>query len=237
LTGLKGQRVDLAIDRVLLRDQHNILVASVGFRRRSIPLAWKALPHRGASGLDDQKAVLTAALALLPERVRVTIHGDSAFRNIELFDWVRSLGHDAMVGVQGRTYVYPSGDPDAVGQPLEQIIGERKDVVYLKGVYLTQQRRYGPVNVLAWWDKDGDGKPLIRAVMTNLPATARTKQRGKRRMWIETGFRDWQSGGFHLDRSGLTDRAHFERLLLPLVIAYLWLLSIGAGWSNAAIGA
>ncbi len=40
LTGLKGQRVNLLIDRVLLRDHHNILVVSIGFRRRSIPLTW-----------------------------------------------------------------------------------------------------------------------------------------------------------------------------------------------------
>ena len=45
--GLKGQRVQLLIDRGLLRDQHNILVVSVGFRRRSIPLVWRALAHRG----------------------------------------------------------------------------------------------------------------------------------------------------------------------------------------------
>lgn len=38
LHGLKGQKVDLLIDRVLLCDYHNILVVSVGFRRRSIPL-------------------------------------------------------------------------------------------------------------------------------------------------------------------------------------------------------
>ncbi len=54
LTGLKGQRVNLLIDRVLLRDHHNIMVVSIGVRRRSIPLAWKALDHRGASGLADQ---------------------------------------------------------------------------------------------------------------------------------------------------------------------------------------
>jgi hypothetical protein len=34
LHGLKGQSVQLLIDRVLLRDRHNILVVSVGFRRR-----------------------------------------------------------------------------------------------------------------------------------------------------------------------------------------------------------
>src|SRR3712207_3578554 len=37
LTGLKGQKVHLLMDRVLLQDRHNILVVSLGFRRRSIP--------------------------------------------------------------------------------------------------------------------------------------------------------------------------------------------------------
>jgi hypothetical protein len=44
---------------------------------------------------------------------------------------------------------------------------------------------------------------------------------------IETVFRDWQSGGFHLDRCGITDRERVARLLLPLAIAYLWLVSLG----------
>src|SRR5436309_6544110 len=39
LHGLKGQRVQLLIDRVLLRNIHTILVVSIGFRRRSLPLA------------------------------------------------------------------------------------------------------------------------------------------------------------------------------------------------------
>jgi hypothetical protein len=224
LTGLKGQRVNLLIDRVLLRDHHNILVVSIGFRRRSIPLAWKALDHRGASGLADQQALLTQALELLPEGVRVTVHGDSEFRSQALFRWLRTYGHDIMLGVTGGMLV--ADEPDASSTTLATRVGLRTDVVYLSGVYLTEER-HGPVNVLAWWDKDDAGKPLIRAIMTNLPANRRTYRHGKRRMWIETVFGDWQSGGFHLDRSGVTDRNRFERLLLPLVIAYLWLVSLG----------
>jgi hypothetical protein len=30
------------LDRVLLQERHNLLVASVAFRRRSVPLAWQA---------------------------------------------------------------------------------------------------------------------------------------------------------------------------------------------------
>lgn len=224
LRGLKGQRVQLLIDRVLLRDTHNILVVSVAFRRRSLPLAWLALNHRGQSGLPDQKEVLTQALGVLPDGVRVSIHGDSEFRSQELFAWLRGLGHDAMLGVTGRTLV--SETPDGPTAALETWLPNRDSVAYLNGVYVTEAHA-GPVNVLAWWDRDDEGKLIVRGVMTNLKATWQTCVRGRRRMWIETVFRDWQSGGFHLDQSGIVERERFARLLLPLVLAYLWLVAVG----------
>lgn len=224
LSGLKGQKVQLLIDRVLLHDRHNILVVSLAFRRRSLPLVWKALEHRGQSGLADQQELFKQALALLPERVRVSVHGDSEFRSQELFAWLRQLGHDALVGVTGRTLLATTLDEQP--QPLHRWLHTRATVVYLNGVYVTQAH-LGPVNVIAWWDRDDQGELMVRAVMTNLPASWQTYRRGKRRMWIETVFRDWQSGGFHLDRSGITDRKRFERLLLPLVIAYVWFVSLG----------
>jgi hypothetical protein len=49
--------------------------------------------------LADQQALLKEALALLPERVRVTVHGDSEFRGRELFTWLRSRHCEAMLGV------------------------------------------------------------------------------------------------------------------------------------------
>jgi len=224
LQGLKGQKVQLLIDRVLLRDRHNILVVSIGFRRRSLPLAWTALEHRGQSGLADQQAVLKQALSLLPERVRVSIHGDSEFRSQELFAWLREQGHDGLLGVPGRTLL--SLTPEGAATALVRWLPNRDTVAYLNGVYLTEER-LGPVNVLAWWAKDDDGKPIVHAVMTNLRATWQTYRHGSRRMWIETVFRDWQSGGFQLDASGVADRERFARLLLPLVIAYLWLVAVG----------
>src|ERR687893_235621 len=41
LAGVTQQRVDLALDRVLLNERQNLLVASVGFRRRAVPRAWQ----------------------------------------------------------------------------------------------------------------------------------------------------------------------------------------------------
>jgi len=185
LTGLKGQRVNLLIDRVLVQDTHNILVVSVAFRRRSLPLAWLALPHRGASGLPDQQSLLRQALAVLPAQVRVTIHGDSEFRSHDLFAWLRAHGHDGMLGVTGATLVALT--PDSPPASLATWLPDRDSVAYLTGVYLTEGR-HGPVQVLAWWDKDDDGHLIVRAVMTNLPATWQTYRWGRRRMWIEIVF-------------------------------------------------
>jgi hypothetical protein len=224
LTGLKGQKVHLLMDRVLLQDRHNILVVSLGFRRRSIPLVWKALDHRGKSNLADQQDLLRQALALLPERVRVHVHGDSEFRGWPLFRWLREHDCHALLGVQGNTCVGLSAQGPR--QLLKDWLLDRDTMVYLQHIYLTEDA-YGPVNLIAWWAKDDDGKPIVRGVVTNLPATYQTYQLGGRRMWIETVFRDWQSGGFHLDRCGISDRARVAHLLLVLAIAYLWLVSLG----------
>ena len=225
LSGVTHQHVDLVFDRVLLNEQHNLLVASVGFRRRSVPLSWKTLKHVGSSDLEDQKAVLKAALGELPTGTKVTVPADSEFRSVALFAWLREQGHDALLSIRGRTLVFDTADAIS-GQSLGERVGQSTKVLYLNGVYVSEER-YGPVNVFAWWSKDDEGKPVLRAVMTNLPATPRTKQRGRKRMWIETGFRDWQSGGFQLDQTGIEDRERLERLLIPVLIAYIWLVSLG----------
>lgn len=63
--------------------------------------------------------------------------------------------------------------------------------------------------------------------MADLPANGVTFKRGRRRMWIETLFRDWQSSGFHLDQTVLESTERFHRLLIVLTITYLLFLSVG----------
>lgn len=208
----------------MLTDTQNVLVVSLGFRRRSVPLVWRILDHQGSSNLTDQQAVLTAAVALLPPEVRITIHADSEFRSQTLFAWIRAHGWDAMLGIRGATQV--TCDPAQAGQPLTTWLPHRDSVAYLTAVWLTEDR-CGPVNVLAWWDKDDRGVLTCYAVMTNLSATWRTYRRGSRRMWIETMFRDWHSGGFDLGKTGITDHARFHRLIILVSLVYLWFVSVG----------
>jgi len=224
LSGLQCQRVHLLLDRVVLSDTQNVLVVSVGFRRRSVPLVWRILAHSGSSTLRDHQQLLRTAAKLLPPSVRITVHADSEFRSQQLFDWLRKRRWNAILGIRGNVQV--TTDPAQAGQPLSTWLPHRDSVAYLNHVWLTEER-CGPRNVLAWWDKNDRGELICYAVMTNLPATWQTYRLGSRRMWIETMFRDWQSGGFELGKSAISDRNRFARLLILVCLVYVWFVSIG----------
>lgn len=224
LAGLKRQRVNLLLDRVVLSPHLNVLVVSLGFRRRSLPLTWRLLSHAGSSTLDDQQAVLSAAATLLPTSVRITVHADSEFRSFALFCWLRAQGYHALLGIRGALLV--SSDLQQPGKRLEQWLPHRDSVAYLNTVWIREDNA-GPVNVIAWWDKNDRNELIVYGVMSSLPAQWQTYVYGKRRMWIETLFRDWQSGGFALGTSGLRDHERFSRLLVLISLVYVWFVSVG----------
>ena len=225
LGGLKGQALDIALDRVLLRDCQNVLVVSACFKRRAVPLAWQVLDHIGASDSETQIALLTKAFAALPIGVRVTLHGDAEFCTTKLFSWAHNQGWNVILGLRSITNVYTTAQGEEQPRSIATLADETKRV-YLTGVYVTEER-YGPVNVIIWWDGEAEEGDKIRAVMTNFKANETTWKRGRRRMWIETLFRDWQSGGFHLETSGVFDPSRFERLILALALAYVLFVSVG----------
>ncbi len=43
-------------------------------------------------------------------------------------------------------------------------------MTYLAQVAVHQEERFGPVNLRAWWERDDDGRMILHALLTNLPA-------------------------------------------------------------------
>jgi hypothetical protein len=133
-----------------------------------------------------------------------------------------------MLGVRGQLWVYEATDPNADGQPLAALLAalphqtawgrKRKHrtspITYLAQVYLGQEQRSGPVNIIGWWERDDDGKVLLHAVMSNLPPTAWTKAYGKRRMWIEIVFSQVTKTDVGTRFCGWDDIANFDLFVL-----------------------
>ena len=83
--GGRGQAVAVLLDRGRLKNRQNVVVASLGFRRRAVPLAWEGLDHLGSSDRDQQIRVLEQAVPSLPPSVQVTLPGDAEFCTPSLF--------------------------------------------------------------------------------------------------------------------------------------------------------
>jgi hypothetical protein len=217
-----GAEVGLVMDRTDLGQTWSILMVSLAYRHRSLPLAWRVQPF-GATGYGLQEELLrqiTPALAPLSSR-RITLYGDSEFRAVDLQRYCRDQGWHWYLGLKS-DILYCQWPAD--WQPLSAITikpGERR---YLHNVFLTQRHAFGPVHLLVDWTQAHD-KP--RYFVSDQMTSRHTWRRGRKRFWIEPTFRDWKSYGFELEKSKLHCPHRLTMLLLNMATASLWLTSVG----------
>ena len=77
----------LVLDRTQWQE-NNILVISVVWKKRALPLYWKLLEGNGASSLREQQAVIRPILKLL-KKWKLVVIGDREFQSIELAYWLK----------------------------------------------------------------------------------------------------------------------------------------------------
>lgn len=80
----------IVIDRTQWRDL-NLLMVSLVWNSRAIPLNWQFLPDKGNSNFNQQQALFTTVLALL-KNYKVTVLGDREFCSVELGQWLDNQG-------------------------------------------------------------------------------------------------------------------------------------------------
>lgn len=213
--------IRLIADGTKVGHSHQLLIVSLAYRRRSIPLAWSWVRHpKGHSSARLQIALLAYVHRLIGEQGPVLLIGDSEFGAIEVIKILESWRWHYVLRQKGHHQVYlPQGGwhrcVDVVRTP-----GQRK---WCSEALLTLKHLYR-VNLLVIW-KPGETEPWILA--TNLPSAQATFGAYKRRMWIEQMFADMKGKGFDLEATHLR---HVQRLsCLTLVVALLvvWLFTTG----------
>lgn len=98
-----GGTVYVAIDRTTWRDI-NLLMASVVWKGRAIPLYWQRLKTLGNSHYDEQTAFLSIALPKLAD-YRVVVLGDREFCSVDLARWLGQQGHYFCLRQKKSTFV------------------------------------------------------------------------------------------------------------------------------------
>lgn len=215
--------IRLIVDGSKVGFGHQLLMVSLAYRRRSIPMAWTWVCHvRGHSTATKQIVLLKYVRSLIPQNMPVFLVGDSEFGSIAVLQQLKQWHWFFVLRQKGNTGLWL--DERTGWQRLDTLVQRAGQSVWCPNAYLTQSDIF-PVSVLIHWQKD-EKEPWCLA--TNLPDAFLTLRYYRRRMWIEEMFADFKKHGFDLESTMLRNPPRLSRLTLVVAFLYVWLLSVGS---------
>jgi hypothetical protein len=215
---LKGQTtVYVALDRTTW-GQVNILMASVIWRGRAIPLYWQFMENLGNSHFDEQTALLSQALSMLANH-QVVLLGDREFCSVDLARWLGEQGHYFCLRQKKSVYVKTDETQDWV--TLKQLGLKPGTQCFFNAVTLTKSKGFGGANLAGKWKGRYRGfateEPWF--ILTNLETLDAAILAYQKRFSIEEMFRDFKTGGYCLEACRAEGK-RFMAIVLLIAIAY-----------------
>jgi hypothetical protein len=217
-----GLEIRLIIDGSKVGATYQLLIVSVAFRRRAIPIAWIWVKHKKGHSTDKQQAELIEKVKkLLPEGAKVTLVGDGEFGRVVLIEMLEKLCWKYALRVSSSELYQRIGGKQwhKIGSAARQ--GETVEV---GEILFTKSKRYRS-RLITHWGK-GEEEPWL--IITNMDSGKEVLGSYKRRMWIEGMFGDMKGNGFNLEDTHLRDEGRLNRLTLAVCLLYLWLVAYGS---------
>jgi hypothetical protein len=212
-----GEAIYLVIDRSQWR-AINLLMVSLIYDQRSIPVYFTLLEKKGNSNLEQQKQVLFPALKLLKD-YKITVLGDREFCGVELAKWLSSE-QQAYISLRLKKNEYVELE--------ERIWFQLSDLglapgisLYYQGIKVTKTKGFSGFNLAAKWKRKYRHKSSQEPwfILTNLPSLSAATSAYAKRMGIEEMFRDFKLGGYNLEVTRVTDYRLISLILL-ICLAY-----------------
>lgn len=218
LRSQKEQIIILTIDQTQASKNFQILMISVRFGKRAIPLAWCARKTQGNIGFEDQEKLLEIVSLYLPKDKSVVLMGDRFYGTVNLIEYCKQKGWDYRLRLKGNLIVYQN----------QSLIGiKAADLVqngphFLENVCLTERREQ--TNIAIVHEVEHPEAWII--AMKQKPNDYSVFDYGMR--WsIEPMFSDFKTRGFGLEDTQLRYRDRLERLILVMAIAMIWAVFSG----------
>jgi hypothetical protein len=222
--------IRLIVDGTKIGFGHQLLMISLAYRHRAVPIAWAWVRHvRGHSSATKQIILLKYVRSLIPQKTPVFLVGDSEFGSLAVLQQLKEWHWFFALRQKGNIGLWLA---ERTGwQRLDALVQRAGQSVWCLNGYLTQSDIF-PVSVLIHWQK-GEREPLCLA--TNLPDASLTLRYYRRRMWIEEMFADFKKHGFDLESTMLRNAPRLSRLTLAVAFLYVWLLSVGSRTIRAGL--
>ena len=232
LSALGEQRITLLVDETKLHARMAVMVVGVAWQNRCLPLVWRAYEANNAAAypVEGQVAMieglLTAVKAGVPDGCEVLVLADRGIGcSPDLCRAVERLGWRYLFRLTCQTKIVTDEGDYTIAQQVQP--GE----LWAAEGLVFKQRGHLPARALALW---GLGYDEPWALVTNDPHC--TGPEYACRVWQEESYRDLKSGGWHWDESLVRRPEHVMRLLLILVVAYVWTVALGSQAIHAQVG-
>jgi hypothetical protein len=214
--------IRLIVDGTKVGYGHQLLMVSLAYRRRAIPIAWTWVSHvRGHSTAHKQLALLKYVKTLLPRDAVVFLVGDCEFGPVKVLKQLDQWHWLYILRQKSDTCLWFHASNE--WKPFSSFIQQAGQSIWLGYGYLTANEIY-PTNLLIHWAV-GEKEPWCLA--TNLPDRTMALKYYQRRMWCEELHGDLKNHGFDLESTMLQDFEKLSRLTLAVAILYVWLISVG----------
>ncbi len=228
LLNLSNGPLALAIDGSEVGRGCLALMVSVIYKGRALPLGWIVV--KGSKGHFPEEthiALVEQVAELVPEGTDVIFLGDGEFDGIALQQTVDDYGWQYVCRTAKDIVLTDEGDKFNC-QQLGLRPGEFSSI---PDVAFTRAQ-YGPVHVIAWWDKEYKD-PIF--LVTNMELAEEACFWYRKRFRIETFFSDQKSRGFHLHKSHIDKPERLAILMIAACLAYIWMVYLGTfakhtGW-------
>lgn len=214
--------IRLIVDGTKVGYSHQLLMVSMAYRKRAMPIAWTWVKHvRGHSTATKQLALLAYVKTLLPLKIPVFLVGDTEFGSIATIVQLKKWRWHYVLRQKTNTLVRQ--DKRAAWLAFGSYLQKPGQRIWLGQSFLTQKFAC-QTNLLVVW-QIGETEPWCLA--TNLPDLRSALQHYKRRMWIEEMFGDLKKHGFDLESTMVHTFQRLSRLTLAVAVLYVWLMSTG----------
>ena len=214
----KEQKIYLAIDRTNWKDK-NLLMISIIYKNRAIPIYFELLSKLGSSNFLEQKQIISTIIGLF-DSYNVVILGDREFCSVKLAEWLDKQGFQFCLRLKESEQI----ELKKIGWISLKNCGLKPGKsLFFEKVTVTKTKKIKGFSVACKWKKSYRKSVTKEAwfILTNMSSTSEAIAAYKKRFNIEQMFRDYKSGGYNMEGTNVVGK-RFISLLIIISFAYLF---------------
>jgi Transposase DDE domain len=195
---------------------NNLMMVSIIYKQRTIPIYFELLPQLGNSNLEQQKNVFNQVLPIL-KSYKIVVLGDREFCSVKLANWLSEQNVDFCLRLKKNEYILTNNESKTLNE-----LGLKPGIsLFFENVKVTKSKNIQGFNVAAKWKKSYRQISVTEGwfILTSLTDVKAAVAAYKKRFRIEEMFKDFKSSGYNLEATNVTGNRLISLILL-IAFAY-----------------